>query len=164
VWINLSAVQLGAPGCFERLVDVAAAIAPVTLGVELTEHTAVSDVMAGSLVLQRLVGAGIPVALDDFGTGYSSLGYLSQLPVSSVKIDQGFTSDLTRSHVARAVVRAVVSMCDELSLASVVEGVEDRTTLAGVTELGATHVSGYLLSRPVRARDLGTIPSELPGG
>src|SRR4029077_14904358 len=33
---------------------------------------------------------GVKLAFDDFGTGYASLSYLTQLPLSRIKIDHSF--------------------------------------------------------------------------
>ena len=47
-------------------------------------------------MLDELKEIGVKLALDDFGTGYSSLGYLSTLPIDTIKIDRTFIAKLSR--------------------------------------------------------------------
>ena len=50
------------------------------------------------------------LALDDFGTGFSSLGYLKDLPIDTIKIDQKFIADLERDPISRLIVESVVRL------------------------------------------------------
>ncbi len=127
-----------------------AGLPPGCLMLELTERALVDIDLA-----REVVGAaqrnGIQLAIDDFGAGYSSLGLLHALPVDGVKIDRTFIRDLEVSRPARAVVRAVVGLSDDLGMRAIGEGVETPEQLRVLREAGARHAQGYLFARPVPA-------------
>ncbi|MBF0220432.1 MAG: EAL domain-containing protein, partial [Gammaproteobacteria bacterium] len=50
-----------------------------------------------------------------------------------------------------AVVRAVASMCQEIGMEVVAEGIETEEQLATVSNLGINEGQGYLLARPMSA-------------
>jgi EAL domain-containing protein (putative c-di-GMP-specific phosphodiesterase class I) len=60
---------------------------------------------------------GVRIAVDDFGTGYSSLSYLSVLPVDRLKLDKSLIQRMTCEPKDAAIVRAVVSLGEELGVA-----------------------------------------------
>ena len=45
-------------------------------------------------ILEELHCRGLKVAVDDFGTGHSSLSRLTQMHVTTLKIDRAFIADL----------------------------------------------------------------------
>lgn len=57
-------------------------IGPGRLTFEITETTAVSDLLRVQRGIRRIRQLGCCVAIDDFGTGFSSFGYLRALPVA----------------------------------------------------------------------------------
>ncbi|WP_309148079.1 EAL domain-containing protein [Qipengyuania flava] len=102
--------------------------------------------------LHSLRNLGVRIALDDFGTGYSSLSYLRQFPFDKIKIDQSFVRDLAQQgNNAHAVIRAITTLADALSMETLAEGVEDEQQCQILREEGCGSIQGYLLSRPVRA-------------
>jgi EAL domain-containing protein (putative c-di-GMP-specific phosphodiesterase class I) len=90
----------------------------------------------------------VRIALDDFGTGYSSLSLLRQFPVHLVKIDRSFVTPVVHDPSARAIVKAVLSMCHDMGLPTVAEGIELPEQLALLRDLGCSHGQGYLFGRP----------------
>ncbi|MCX6433249.1 MAG: EAL domain-containing protein, partial [Actinobacteria bacterium] len=86
--------------------------------------------------------------LDDFGTGYSSLSWLTQFPVSVVKIDKSFTDDIGIDQRKTAIVSAVIGVCHELGFTVVAEGIESREQAGRLLELGCDRGQGYLFGRP----------------
>jgi diguanylate cyclase (GGDEF)-like protein/PAS domain S-box-containing protein len=154
VWINLSGRQFSTSRIADDLLDALSEIglAPERLGVEVTE-TVLADETVAVRALHDLASAGVEVAIDDFGTGYSSIARLSALPVSVLKIDRSFVSDIetTRGH---ATLDAIVHLAEALGLRTVAEGIETPRQLELVREAGVTSASGYLLGRPAPASDL----------
>jgi EAL domain-containing protein (putative c-di-GMP-specific phosphodiesterase class I) len=99
--------------------------------------------------LQAIRAMGIRIALDDFGTGYSSLSYLRRFPFDKIKIDRSFVQGQTDDPGVRVILEAILSMCHNLGLATVGEGVETQDQLALLRDRGCTEVQGYLLGRPM---------------
>ena len=129
-------------------------LAPGMLEVEVTESAVMADVSTAARLLGRLRELGIRVSIDDFGTGHASLAYLKDLPVDAIKIDRIFIRNLSSDQADWGIVQAAVALARNLGLDVVAEGVEDRTALALLREMGCTIVQGYLLSRPLPASEL----------
>jgi EAL domain-containing protein (putative c-di-GMP-specific phosphodiesterase class I) len=118
---------------------------------EITETSLMTDPVRVRRVAHELAETGFQLAIDDFGTGYSSLNYLSQLPISRLKIDQSFVGAMTTSHRERVIVGATIDLAHNLGLEVVAEGVEDETTLELLRELGSDFAQGYHIGLPVDA-------------
>jgi len=133
-------------------------LSPSLLELEVTEEALMTDKRVSARSLARLRGLGVTVAVDDFGTGYSSLSYLQQLPIDTLKIDRSFVVGMTRDTSTktstRPIVQAIVSMARALELSVVAEGVETEEQLAALAELGCEQVQGYLVGKPMPAREL----------
>jgi EAL domain-containing protein (putative c-di-GMP-specific phosphodiesterase class I) len=89
------------------------------------------------------------MSIDDFGTGYSSLSYLKKFKISKIKIDQSFVRDITVDPDDKAIVGAIIKMADNLSMATIAEGVETQAQLDYLREQGCDQVQGYFFSRPL---------------
>jgi EAL domain-containing protein (putative c-di-GMP-specific phosphodiesterase class I) len=121
---------------------------PSRLHLEITESALVDASPAAVKEVRAVADLGVQIALDDFGTGYSSLSLLRDLPVSTVKIDRSFVTPIASDRVARAIVRSVITLCQELNITTVAEGIETEEQLTSLRALGCTHGQGYLLGRP----------------
>jgi EAL domain-containing protein (putative c-di-GMP-specific phosphodiesterase class I) len=119
------------------------------LVLEVTESLLMADRERAEHVLGRLRDFGVGVAIDDYGTGYSSLAYLATLPVTELKLDRAFISEMTGSPRAESIVTSTLQLAHALGLAFVAEGVEDAETLDALTFLGCDVVQGYHVSRPL---------------
>lgn len=148
--VNCSDQTFLGPGLIDHVRDAAsiAGLPMRALVLELTERALV-DLDAAREVIAAARTHGLRVTIDDFGAGYSSLGLLHALPVNGVKIDRSFVTDLGASPSARAVVRAVVQLSDELGLRAVAEGVETPDQLRELRDSGAHYAQGYLFAKPV---------------
>jgi diguanylate cyclase (GGDEF)-like protein len=124
------------------------------LGVEITESTLMADLNRGLHVLNRLREMGLDVAIDDFGTGHSSLAYLKRLPVSELKIDRSFVSDLLRDKSDQVIVRAAIELAHSLGLTVTAEGIQDELTQQLLMDMGCDVGQGFQLARPLRGPEV----------
>jgi EAL domain-containing protein (putative c-di-GMP-specific phosphodiesterase class I)/signal transduction histidine kinase len=156
VAVNLSAHDLQDASLPEVVSDLlrSCGVPPEYLRVEITESSLMVDPARARDVLGRLRGLGVKIAIDDFGTGYSSLAYLKDLPVDELKIDRSFVHDMGTDAGARAIVRAIIDLAEDLGLHVVAEGVEDRATWETLSAQGCEAAQGYYFAPPLRAADM----------
>ena len=159
VAVNVSQWQHREEGFASFVLDQAelADVDPSWLVVEVTETALIQDPARSARELEVLSRAGVAVALDDFGTGYSSLSWLTQLPVTTVKIDQSFTAELGVDERKGAIVRALIEVSHDLGLNVVAEGVETREQRDRLVELGCDQAQGYLFGYHRRRSALAVI-------
>ncbi|MCB5205769.1 EAL domain-containing protein [Methylovorus mays] len=122
---------------------------PQWLKFEITESLLLHDSDHIRQTLEALHSIGIAIAIDDFGTGYSALGYLNKFPVSQVKIDRSFVSDIATNTESALLVKAIIAMADSLGKDLVAEGVETAEQAELLSLLGCQYVQGYYYGRPV---------------
>jgi diguanylate cyclase (GGDEF)-like protein len=127
---------------------------PELLEVEITESSLVQNNEYTLEALAELKRLGVTISIDDFGTGYSSLSYLHRFPIDTLKIDQSFIWNMTKSEGDRAIVTAIIAMAESLKMHVVAEGVETSAQLALLKEEGCKEIQGYLFSRPVNAEEV----------
>jgi len=87
-------------------------------------------------------------AIDDFGAGYSGLNLLADLQTDFIKLDMALVRGIDRSRTRQAIVRGTVSVCRDLGIATIAEGVETIDELRALMDLGIELFQGYLLARP----------------
>lgn len=127
-----------------------AGLDPGQLEIEVTERVLLDD-GTGTIegVLNALHQAGIRIALDDFGTGYASLTHLTRFPVSWVKIDRSFTSNLERDASAAAIVEAIIGLAHRINVSVIAEGIETRSQLDFLKNAGCDLGQGFLIAKPM---------------
>ena len=119
------------------------------LEIEITEGVAMEDAEITVANLMALRDLKVGISIDDFGTGYSSLSYLKRFPVTTLKIDRSFVSDVVSNSADAGIVRAVVAMAHGLKLNVIAEGVETKEQFAYLRENGCDALQGYWFSRPL---------------
>ena len=126
---------------------------PERLAVELLETSLVSGDATTEGELADLARLGVAVLLDDFGTGYSALSYLRRLPVSGLKLDRSFVSDLPDDVTSDRIAAAVVGLADSFGLSSVCEGVETAAQAAHLAAQGWESAQGFHFGVPAPEED-----------
>jgi len=162
VAVNISASNLLDTGFTDQVLRHLrrAGVPPSLLTIEITETTVISDFDRSRQVIADLHTMGLRISIDDFGAGFTSLAYLGRLAIDELKLDRTFVQPLAdgRDVQARALLRATIDLGHAMGLCVVAEGVEDRPTFDLLAELGCDRVQGFLISRPVRARELRRAP------
>ena len=124
---------------------------------EVTEGERVQDRAHLVNIFREYERFGFRTAIDDFGAGYAGLNLLAEYQPHIVKIDMDLVRNVDASPARQAIVRAIVGMCQELSIIVLAEGIETRAERDYLAGLGIELMQGYWFSKPV-FRGLGTIP------
>ena len=151
VAVNVSARSLCDPQFPAMVSDrIASAGVPASLlTIELTEGTALAHPGMALGILQKLRDTGVHLSVDDYGTGYSTMAYLKNLPVTELKIDQGFIKGLINDPHDAAIAQSATDLGHNLGLSVVAEGVEDEMTLTTLKSIGIDVAQGYHIGRPM---------------
>lgn len=116
---------------------------------ELTESAVVHNLAKTKELLTRLSARGFSISVDDFGTGYSTLTNLRRLPISEIKIDRSFVSNIMRDAEDASIVRATIDLGRALDIHVVAEGVETQDVLDRLASYGCHTIQGYFISKPM---------------
>ncbi|MDF1759973.1 MAG: EAL domain-containing protein [Coxiellaceae bacterium] len=127
---------------------------PGELLLEITEKALVKNPQNTMQQMNKMKLLGVRFALDDFGTGYSSMQYLKNLPISMLKIDQGFVRDIYTDANDAAIVRATIQLAHGLGISALAEGVETEQQMQFLVEQHCDFAQGYLFAKPISLDDL----------
>ncbi|MDF1874748.1 EAL domain-containing protein [Sulfurimonas sp. SAG-AH-194-I05] len=120
-----------------------------SLEFEVTESQIMNNPQESIKMLQSIHNLGISISIDDFGTGYSSLAYLKHLPIHKLKIDKSFVDYLPQNVEDSAICKTIISLCENLNLEVIAEGIETKEQRDFMLENGCHLIQGYLYSRPL---------------
>ncbi|MSP41218.1 MAG: bifunctional diguanylate cyclase/phosphodiesterase [Deltaproteobacteria bacterium] len=125
------------------------------LEIEITENVILNEDLNVSKALEHLSSRGMRIYIDDFGTGYSSFGNLKKLPITGIKIDRTFISQMTTNDHDQAIVRSIIDLGQRLALQVIAEGVETQEMWDRLASLGCDVAQGFHMARPMAATDIG---------
>ena len=100
-------------------------------------------------MIERLKEKGFQVSIDDFGSGFSALYLLKDLPVNTIKIDRDFVRSSANDIRGKKVLRSVITMCKELKMDVVVEGVETKDQVKFMIGCGCSHCHRHKPPGPI---------------
>ncbi len=124
------------------------------LMIEITESAAIARPGTLEPIMADLHERGLRVAIDDFGTGHSSLERLSQMRVTTLKIDRSFVAAVPEDRRVSLLVATIVQLARNLGLEPLAEGVETEAQRRFLVEHGCMLGQGFYFSRAVPAEQI----------
>ena len=99
---------------------------------------------------QKYRRLGFSIALDDFGTGSSTFDRINIIKPDIIKIDKSLFVDIKTNHISKGIVKAVSSMCHNIGIRVLAEGVEDEVSITTSMKMGINLFQGYFFSKAIK--------------
>ncbi|KTC96687.1 GGDEF/EAL domain-containing response regulator [Legionella feeleii] len=122
-------------------------IEPQWLEIEITENVIIDREI--QKIIKKLKSMGVQIILDDFGTGNSSLNLLKQVAVDSLKIDQSFIQNISKSPGDEAIIDAIIAIAQSMNFNIIAEGVETQNQFQFLKKRQCHDIQGFLMSKPL---------------
>lgn len=154
--INLSVKDLAKAGAAAQILAMieGKGLAPADVEVEITEGEWLRASSLPGEQISELAAAGVRVAIDDFGSGYSNFGYLTELPIHTLKLDKSLIDNIVEDERAFLKAQAIVRLAQDLGYVTVAEGAETLEQVGRLKAMGCDEIQGYALARPMRPEHL----------
>ncbi len=123
---------------------------PLTLEVH---EAAAADLCTMKMLRIALEDLNMKLAYDDFGAGQARLNELVEARPDYVKFDRKMISGLDKADAnRRQMVETLVSMCRQLGIVTLAEGVETAPEAEACAAIGFELMQGYYYGRPAEIR------------
>jgi EAL domain-containing protein (putative c-di-GMP-specific phosphodiesterase class I) len=146
LFVNLHPTDLLDEDLFSRRGLFTAAAARIVL--EVTERASLDGIPDVRARVSSLRSNGFRLALDDLGAGYAGLNSFALIEPEFVKLDMVLVRDIAQEPTKRTLVRTMISMCKELGLEVIAEGIETTEERDVLLQAGCDLMQGYLFGRP----------------
>lgn len=117
---------------------------------EITERASLEEVPEIRNRIGELRRLGYRIAVDDLGAGYAGLSTFAHMQPDVVKLDMSLVRDVHKEPIKRKLVGSMASLCKEMNLLVVAEGIETTEERDALAELRCDLFQGYLFARPGR--------------
>jgi diguanylate cyclase (GGDEF)-like protein len=153
--INISVEQLKDSDFIENVSRAIAHhnISPTLIEFEISESILIKDSDMLIPILKKLKELDVLLAIDEFGKGFSSIGYMSRLPIDSIKIDKTLINEITQTK-QRELIFAMIALGHAMNLSVTAEGIEIDHHLQESKKLQVDSAQGYFLAKPLKADKL----------
>ena len=154
--VNLSPLQLNGNWLYDTLPELLTQrnFPASKLSLEITESAEVHFDAFVINSLNRVRDLGVMLSLDDFGTGYASFASLSQMPVTVLKTDRSFVTNIETDEYLQKTVRIMVDFAHAAGMHVIAEGVETERQMEMLKEIGVDFYQGYWFAKPLSVADV----------
>ncbi|MDO4270788.1 MAG: EAL domain-containing protein [Eubacteriales bacterium] len=148
--VNVSPVQFEDSALGEKVTQLfrTHGVSGSNFTIEITESAHLLDSPRYREILHKLQCQGIQISIDDYGTGYSNVSYLKVLPVSEIKIDRIFVSNIKKGSYNYNLIRIILDFARMNGIRVCCEGVESVDELGILESIKADIFQGYLFHKP----------------
>jgi len=149
--VNISCEQFRNPEFVEMVKDIIreTGFPAPCLRLEITESVFLDQRETAIEMLGELRAIGVEIDIDDFGTGYSNLNYLTQLPISTLKIDRSFIESMDNEERHMEIIQTIIALASSLGLKVIAEGVETELQYNKLKDLNCEGAQGFYFSEPM---------------
>ena len=146
VYINLHPRDL----LDERLYQTHSAFSRIALKVvlEIPEQASLGDLRDIRSRISKLKNIGFRIAVGDLGAGHGGMAAVANLEPEVIKIDMSLVRNVHAEPTKQRLIRSILSMCAEMNIQTICEGVETPAERDTLLDLGGTFQQGFLYARP----------------
>lgn len=126
---------------------------------EITERASIEALGDARSRAAQLRERGFRIAIDDLGAGYAGLTAFAVLEPEIVKLDMTLIRGVESSAVKRKLIQSMTSLCHDLGMLVVAEGIETMAEFECIAALGCDLYQGFLLAKPGPAFPAFTFPA-----
>lgn len=146
LFVNLHVTDLLDPQLLSTQAPLSSLASQVVL--EITERSSLDKVPDVRSRIAALREMGFRIAVDDLGAGYAGLTSFALLEPDFVKLDMSLVRGIDTSLTKQKIVRSMTSLCHEMRMIVVAEGVETPPEASTLIGLECDLLQGFLFARP----------------
>ncbi|MEE9281122.1 MAG: EAL domain-containing protein [Myxococcota bacterium] len=122
-------------------------LAPCNLVLEISERQAISNYPIFLEAIDHFSRLGFEIALDDTGAGFSSLEAALELNPRYLKVDMSLVRGIEGNPQKQEAMRGLHSLSEKMSSTVIAEGIETRSELEVIQDLGIEYGQGFIFGR-----------------
>jgi EAL domain-containing protein (putative c-di-GMP-specific phosphodiesterase class I) len=116
---------------------------------ETVEGERINDAVWLAEIFKEYRRQGFKTAIDDFGAGFAGLALLADFQPDIIKLDMALVRGIDANWPRQSIVRGILSICRDLNIDVIAEGVETDLECKCLQDLGVRLMQGYLFSKPI---------------
>jgi len=120
---------------------------PRDFSLEVSEKSLMRISDKAKRYLEKLRGIGVNIIADHFGEGASTIQSLFVLPVDAVKLSEDLVKKATSNSDKKRALSSMVKMARSRGLKTIATGVDDRSKLLLLKQIGCEELQGAILSK-----------------
>ena len=160
--INISNYQLREPDFIQSFSNIVSSTDcnSDNLELDLQEESLMTSLPDIRMTIEELATTGVKMALDNFGRGYSSFNAIPLLPVSVLKLDGNFTSNLATDATVRILTRSAITLMHDIDITVTATGVGHEDQFEILAGSGCDRFQGQYLGPAISKDELESFINE----